>query len=96
MTSTHQWVVCLVRQGAWRCLTSLSAACQRRGVLAHFVMQPHQQRYIRPLEDSKYFYYPGKGSTFTDDTFKQLASGGGRRGCSPAGWLPAPPVPATG
>ncbi|KAL4443009.1 hypothetical protein ABPG77_008500 [Micractinium sp. CCAP 211/92] len=38
-------------------------------------IQPHQQRYIRPLEDSKYFYYPTKGNTFTDDTFKQLASG---------------------
>ncbi len=44
-------------------------------------MQPHQQRYIRPLEDSKYFYYPTKGNTFTDDTFKQLASGGGMTGC---------------
>ncbi|KAL4457745.1 hypothetical protein ABPG75_012610 [Micractinium tetrahymenae] len=38
-------------------------------------IQPHQQRYIRPLESSKYFYYPGKGATITDDTFKQLASG---------------------
>lgn len=38
-------------------------------------IQPHQQRYIRPLEASKYFYYPSKGNTFTDDTFKQLASG---------------------
>lgn len=37
--------------------------------------QPQQQRFIRPLAQTKLFYYGNPFNTFTDDTFRKLPSG---------------------